>query len=149
MANTISEIEYKILRAKIDAYDVAAKTIMDSRHTNFLAREDQANLPSSPANEERSSVELYEFVANPPETYVAYVQAEPTPTRYGYPHLGTLTTWTGDKLGSIVFGPSYRSNFGGTRVPIAVKAINGKEYYGTYYKSSGDYCRIKAKKVKG
>jgi hypothetical protein len=32
---------------------------------------------------------------------------------------------------------------GDKRQPIDIYAINGKKYHGTYYKSSGDYARVK------
>jgi hypothetical protein len=82
-----------------------------------------------------SLLEVYEFLNDPPERYFAYV---------GHSH---ITTWTGDILGSIVaMGVQFSSNFGDKRQSLRVKAINGKIYAGTYYKSAGDYCRLKAVK---
>jgi hypothetical protein len=101
-------------------------------------------------NEERSAIEVQEFCANPPDRYFAYVKLMPIPEGFhydsglGYRH--KVTTWTGDILGNAILGPSYRDNFGGIRHSISVKAINGKEYYGTYYLSSGDYCRLRMRK---
>ena len=63
---------------------------------------------------------------------------------------GFAQTWTGAHLGTVKFGRAYRTPaFGSmsTRVPVRIKAINGCEYAGTYYKSSGDYARVK--RVKG
>jgi hypothetical protein len=75
-----------------------------------------------------------------------------------YPPHGIATTFTGEILGKVDFGCEYQvpvntypSNFMGresTRVSISVHGINGVEYYGTYFKSSGDYARIKARKIK-
>jgi len=88
------------------------------------------------SNEERSALEVFEFVTNPPDKYFLYINEKNR----------TATTWTGEKLGDVGFGCEYRDNFGGKRVPITVYAINGRTYHGTYYKSSGDYARIRAKK---
>jgi hypothetical protein len=84
-------------------------------------------------NREISKREVAEFIANPPTKYFAYINEQ---TR-------KMTTWTGDFLGAVSFGKEYRSNFGDKRVSISVMAVNGKHYYGTYYKDSGNYCRIK------
>lgn len=54
----------------------------------------------------------------------------------------------GDKLGDVTFGREYktptRGHFPSVRVPITVRGINGVTYHGTYFKSSGDYARVKA-----
>jgi len=56
------------------------------------------------------------------------------------------TTWNGEILGRIHTGKEWRDNFGGKRVSFIMSGINGKSYHGTYYKSAGDYCRIKMTK---
>lgn len=100
-------------------------------------------------NRETSQREVAEWLANPPERYFAYVKprenmetmgCSPPDTRY---LRGTITTWMGDELGIVFGGLPYRDNFGGTRVSIDVVGNNGIIYFGTYYKSSGDYCRIR------
>lgn len=88
-------------------------------------------------NELRSSVEVYEFVNNPPESYFLYINEKTK----------EATTWTGQKLGSVFFGSVYRSNIGDKRINITVQAINGITYHGTFYKSAGDYARIKKAKI--
>jgi len=84
-----------------------------------------------PTNEERSAAEVFDFCDNPPDKYFLYVSD------------GKATTWTGENLGRITFGREYRDNFGGKRVPIWFDAINGEQYHGTYFKSAGDYARVK------
>lgn len=84
-------------------------------------------------NEETSVIEVWEFLNNIPKKYFSYIDEDKQ----------EMITWTGQKLGDVSFGKEYRDNFGGRRVPISVKGINGKSYYGTYYKSSGNYCNIK------
>jgi len=88
-------------------------------------------------NTELSALEVYEWMTSPPDKYFLYVSEDNA----------TATTWMGDKLGAVTFGKPYSSpgfgGFGSQRVPVRVKGINGVEYYGTYYKSSGDYARVK------
>lgn len=52
------------------------------------------------------------------------------------------------RAGRVTFGREYRDSFGGRRVPIWIDAINGRRYAGTYFKSSGDYARVKLLKEK-
>ena len=95
------------------------------------------------SNEERSALEVYNFANNAYDKYFAYVNEA---TR-------KLTTWMGETLGDIQFGVEYKSPaFGGFRTKrqsIRVHAINGLWYSGTYYKSSGNYARIKLTVKKG
>lgn len=88
-------------------------------------------------NDLRSAIEVYEFINDPPKNYFVYINAKEL----------TVTTWTGQRLGTLTFlGPKYRDNFGGQRQSVSLKAINGFRYSGTYYTSSGDYARIKINK---
>ena len=90
-----------------------------------------------PSNAERSSLEVYEFCRDKPERYFLYINVDQR----------TATTWTGEKLGFVSFGKSWRDNFGGTRVHIRINAVNGCHYYGTYFKTAGDYARVKKVKA--
>jgi len=131
---------YRSTRDRIDRYHSAMAKLYPNTNgfTPDMIRRilDNAGLTESPTNEERSAVEVYEFRAEPPDKYVVYIDE---PKRLA-------TTWTGDKLGSVSFGQPFRDNFGGKRIPITVNAINGRIYHGTYFKSSGDYARIKLSK---
>lgn len=100
-----------------------------------LSAEAIAAMPADCAisNEERSAIESYEFAHDAPLKKFLYINAEKR----------TATTWTGEVLGAVEFGREFRDNFGGRRVPITVRAINGWIYSGTYYKSAGDYARVK------
>jgi hypothetical protein len=84
-------------------------------------------------NEERSAIEVFEFMRDKPERYFLYINEA----------RGIATTWTGAKLGVVWLGRRYRDNFGGERVSISIRAINGESYSGTFYKSSGDYARVR------
>lgn len=60
----------------------------------------------------------------------------------------TITTWMGDLLATVTWeGAPYQCPaFGGwptTRVNFRAKGIDGREWCGTYYKSSGDYVRMR------
>lgn len=92
--------------------------------------------PVKITNDERGKLEQYRFHQERPAAYFLYINEGE----------GRATTWTGDTLGAVSFGREYRDNFGGKRVPITVRAINGAVYHGTYYKSSGDYARVKISK---
>lgn len=100
-------------------------------------------------NRLRSAVEHWEFIQNPPAAYFAYVKLH---DRSGYNMLNcqaAITTWTGQLLGAAFLGKPYQDNFGGTRQSVSMEAINGRRYHGTYYRSSGDYCRLKLSKKGG
>jgi hypothetical protein len=92
--------------------------------------------PADVPDEERSALEVFEFCSNPPDRYFLYINSEKQ----------AATTWTGELLGHVTFGREYGDNFGGRRVPVLIRAINGKQYHGTYYKSSGDFARIRQSK---
>jgi hypothetical protein len=93
-----------------------------------------------PDNNERAQVELYDFINDPPEKYFLYIKAN-SGTYYGAS--GEATIWTGVKLGHVQFGKTWRGNMGDTRVSVSVYAVNGYVYHGTFFKSSGDYARVK------
>lgn len=90
------------------------------------------------SNAERSKIEVYEFVRDRPKKYTAYVSIADQ----------IVTTWTGDVLGRITWvGHVYETSvYGGAnqRQNLRVVGVNGVVYSAVYYRSSGDYCRMKA-----
>lgn len=89
-------------------------------------------------NRIQSAREVNEWNSVPPLRYFAYVDEKRR----------KLVTWMGDVLGDIQLGYSYTVNSFGrlrenVRQSIRVRATNGQWYSGTYYASSGNYCRIK------
>lgn len=132
--------QYTEARAKCDAYQAAAAQWMADNKTNGIPAEIWNTFPyaNEVTNELRSAVEVYEFCADKPQKYFLYISEDKR----------IATTWTGDKLGTIILRPSYRSGFGDIRQTVIVHAINGLTYTGTYYKSSGDYARVTAKHSK-
>jgi len=96
------------------------------------------------SNDMRGKVEQYEFLHNPPEKYTLYYSERAINETGSFQTWGT--TWNGEILGRIHTRKEWRDNFGGKRVSFTMSGINGKSYHGTYYKSAGDYCRIKLSK---
>lgn len=125
---------------------------MTEHKTNSYKREELPAGIDPPSNEELGALEVFEFMRDKPDKKFGYVKcpddipsARASLDRYRalYGRTGTLTTFTGDKLGAVQFGRAWSDNFGGIRVPISVQAITGDLYHGTYYASSGDYARVK------
>jgi hypothetical protein len=104
---------------------------------SYRPEDKPAHIPDV-TNGERSALEVFEFCQTPPDKYFLYINQKDH----------TATTWTGDVLGQVFFGGEWRDSFGGRRVPVTVRAINGHTYHGTYFKSSGDFARIRQSKKK-
>ncbi len=118
----------------IMAREAVRKQFLDHKRRRYITAEEAKTLPRV-TNEEISAAEVYEFISDPPDKYFVYINEE----RH------EATTWIGEKLGNVT-GLSQtpkRSNFGDFRVYIDVYGINGKKYHGVYFKSAGDYARIK------
>ncbi len=93
---------------------------------------------AAPSNEQRSALEVHDFVTNPPEHLFAYYDD-------GMKH---VKTWMGDILGTIVSRGQERRPFGGRVVSVHVLGINGVRYVGTCNLSSGTYCRLRRSNAK-
>lgn len=105
----------------------------------------------SQKNAETSRKEVAAFKADKPEKYFLYVKLyDESALPLGYPkEYGTVTTWTGERLGTIYYvGRVYRSNFGDQRRSIRFRGVNGLSYWGTYYSGAGDYARVTVYKGK-
>jgi hypothetical protein len=117
--------------------DLASFEAWVGGRTSYLPSEIPENLRHV-TNEMRSQVEVYEFMTNPPDKYVLYIDERTL----------RAVTWIGDELGTIEMGTPYRDNFNSLRVPIRINAINGTVYNGTYYRGAGNYARVKKMKRK-
>ncbi len=131
---TITADQYKRLKSRLAEFEA-----WRNGRSSYKTEDVPASIPQV-SNEERSQIEVYEFVHNPPARYSLYIKLDGRKF--------TATTWTGDVLGSGEIGREYEvPAFGGwpsKRVSLpSFKAINGKHYSGTFYKSSGDYARVK------
>ena len=141
--DTISAARAENIRACHQAYERAREVFDPKRfkrgggYTPADVREiERIAGCKSPSNGDRSALEVYDFVHNPPDRYSLYIDDKKA----------VATTFTGDVLGSVSFGRSYQSpSFGVTnkRVPVRVHGINGVDYAGTYFASAGDYARVK------
>lgn len=120
-------------------------------------------------NQELSRAEVEWFKREKPSRHFAYVRLDEcsicngipekvkrfmttsttsTPCCHLYKKPVAVTTWTGEVLGHVVWcGRAYRiPAFGAVRSVrqnLRVRAVNGLIYSAVYYKSSGDYCRMK------
>lgn len=142
--NVLTDAEYTALKARYDAFEA-----WRNGRTSYQTSEIPAGLDVS--NDERSKLEVYEFVKNPPVKYFAYVRRVNTQGQIDAKSLRVqITTWTGEILGTGILGRGYESpSFGrsNTRYPVLkFKAINGRSYFGTFFASAGDYCRLKLAK---
>ncbi len=104
-------------------------------------------------NHELSRREVAAFMSDDPGPYFAYVKH----VDYGQPRVGDrltradkLTTWMGDELATVSWaGDVYRCAFGDRRQNFRARGINGADYFGTAYVSSGDYVRMRPMARKG
>lgn len=136
---TITKEQYQEISARNVAHNTWVDSIREGKNgwASYRPEDKPANVPDV-TNEERSSMEVYDFVNTPPEKYFLYVDEKRM----------IVTTWTGDTLGDITYlSRPFVSGFGrSTRQSLRVKAINGLHYSGFYYSSSGNYARIKCLK---
>lgn len=135
------------IRARIEVYNKWTFQFRGKNKWTVIPAEQAKFAPVQVTNEERGLLELFDFVAEKPDRYFAYVREI-----NGKLGAAPITTWMGDKLGEVIYaGREYRcpafGGYGSKRINIRVRAITGEVYSGTYYKSSGDYCRLR--KVKG
>lgn len=141
----ISRDTYARLKSKIDSWEQARRAADPKKFMRggaySRAENDAISATagvSEPTNEERGSIELYEFANSTPDKYFAYYSND----------MRRITTWMGDTIGEVIsHGNTFKSSFGDRRVNIRMRAINGKTYSGTCFLDSGTYCRLKL--VKG
>ncbi len=74
---------------------------------------------SDARNREIERTELEAFAAQP-ERVLAYYDIGK----------GTVTTWLGTQIGTIITSHAYRHNYGGQFVSLRVRGTNGATYYG-------------------
>lgn len=130
--------EYLDAKTYLMQYEMAANVYRTQNKTNGIPVEICNTFPYADIvdNDLRGKIEVYEFMQDKPNKYFLYIKESAE----------QATTWNGEFLGNVHFGKEYRSNMGDKRQPIDVFGINGIKYHGTYYKSAGDYARIKAYK---
>lgn len=136
------EIEFKNHTEYLDAYykyqqnEAVTTNYLKENKTNSISVEISNTFPyaNEVTNALRSAIEAWEFKIKPPQKYIVYVNLKKN----------VVTTWTGQVLGIITsIGKEHRSNMGDIRISIRFKGINNLTYAGTFYKSAGDYARVK------
>jgi hypothetical protein len=146
MTTVITDQQAKEIGARLKRYDRATKKFIKPNGWRVIPKEAVEKLTKRGIyvdNDERSRLEVYDFVKVKPVKYIAYVyEIDGRPA--------SITTWTGEIIGRVtsVF-PAYRSCFGDKRVNFRARMICGRTFSGTYYKSAGDYCRLKVFKKGG
>lgn len=140
----ITRKRYNQIKDKLKRYESAQEELFPGK-CSFSPKDIKtvckcAHLRQAPTNAERSSVEVFAFFHNKPKKYFAYVEYHKREKWASY--TAKITTWTGDILGVAMIDRAYTSNMGDSRRRIRVKAINGESYYGIYFDSAGDYCKL-------
>ena len=136
----ITGTKYNALKRKIAAFD---KWVDTQRSVNGWASFLPSDVPKhikQVSNAERSSVEVYEFIHNPPEKYLVYIRRNVIKPGLVDSRI-EATTWTGQVLGYGKLGKFYRCGRS-RRYSVVFQGINGHSYKGTFYASSGDYARV-------
>lgn len=147
----ITQEKYSQLKANLALFNTWL-----GKRTSYSPSEVPNDIPQL-TNEELTQIEVFEFVNYKPDKCFVYVKLDinkaDTITQAVAKTLNVLpsnrviiTTFTGAELGKGHLGHKYSCPAFGqysTRYSIRFQAINGCEYYGTYYFSSGDYARVK------
>ena len=127
------------IRLRNDALNAWVDTIRGKNGWASYKPEDKPSDVPDVTNEERSALEVFEFCQNPPDKYFLYIREKDR----------TATTWTGDVLGHVpLVGSGAIALAVSSDVPVTIRAINGLTYHGTYFKSSGDFARVRQSKRK-
>lgn len=135
--------EHKAARAKIDA---VTAWLQAGKRDSYRPEELTAAGLVDVGNEVRGQVEIFEFLAQTDEAarkpYFAYFKDKKDDGERSM-----ITTWMGDMIAQVVRTNEYKvPAFGSQSVRVAFRAygIDGRLWSGTFYKSSGDYCRMRA-----
>lgn len=142
----LTAAQYRALKDRNTRYEMARRRFDPSGYERGrgyspidLKVIEQMARVKAPTNKDRSDIEVYEFLNDPPSRYFAYYDND----------LRKITNWMGVKLGAIIDrGSPWTSNMGDRRVNVVVRAINGREYVGTCFLTSGTYCRLRVRRKK-
>lgn len=138
----INKTNYEVIKTKVLIFDAYINTHCRGKNGWISYRPEDIPANIEPvSNDERSSVETYEFTQNPPDKYLVYVRRLMVAPGVVGSHI-EATTWTGELLGKGILGTMYETKRG-QRYPITFKGINNQIYEGIYYYSDGDYAVVK------
>jgi len=145
MLTKVTKEQYEETRKRVDATGVNKKIEADTSK-QVRATYDHIKVPDVVLYDDLEAIEVFEFetLDKGREGYFAYWKDHAEDPRY------TITTWTGALLGIVDHTRQYESPIPGSleksqRVAFTALCIDGYEYAGTYYKSSGDYVRMRRK----
>jgi len=149
--------EYEILRARLDRSRAWVDAYF-AEHGGNSYPSDIVPPDQQATNEQRGAVEQYEFrhrIGDTGGAYFCYAQPQGIGFHWSrrYQQLrggDLLTCWTGRELARVTWaGNPYRCPaIGGSSVRqnFRARGIDGRDWAGTYYTSSGDYCRMRPTK---
>jgi len=130
----LSDAEYLELSARNDRF---CRWVDNNQIKAYKPEEVPEN--ARVTNEERSKLEVYLFLLSPPDRYFCYISEGKK----------SAATWMGQNLSHwCILGREWRSNMGDKRQNVIFRGINGRFYSGIYYKSSGEYARVRALSIR-
>jgi hypothetical protein len=131
----VTETQYSELKSRQAIYEKWSENFKQKNGWIVIPKE--ATPPVTFENEDRSKIEIYEFVTQKPARYFAYY------------HSGSrlIRNWMGEQLALVEYYSVPKvSSFGDKRVYFSARGINGIRYHGVAYVPAGDYCRMRAYK---
>jgi len=135
----ITKSKYQSLRNKYDKREKAYQKYFKITGRNWIDEENEKkyNIPKGTTNDETSAIEVYEFKNQKNKgRYNGYMKSDKK----------EITTWNGEKLADITYlGNEYSIGLG-KRQNFRAKGIDGRNWSGTHFVSSGDYVNMKVTK---
>ena len=132
-----SKKEYQKLKQKYEAHLKHPYWEITKRNWINDKEAKKYGVPKGTTHEETSSIEVYEFKNKKNKgKYTAYMSSDRK----------KLGTWTGEKLADITYLGNEYSTGVGTRQNFRAKGIDGRNWSGTFFVSSGDYVNMKVVK---
>lgn len=140
--DAVTERRARVIRESETRFEEARKAHDPKRYKRgggytpeeYKAIAKRAGISRSPSNRAKGKLEAYEFKHHPPDKFFAYYDMRKL----------VVTTFTGDKLGHIVWvGATQRGFGGGKSQSIRVRGINGVMYAGRCNMTGGTYCNLR------
>lgn len=130
----VTEAQYNDLKARYERKETWVKANAWNGSKWISYSPDSLPLDSRCSNAETSEIETYEFMRDKPTSYTSYTSA----------HI--VTTWTGQRLGEILWSSGFwRNNMGDQREQLIVLGDNGI-FYSVLSFGTGMYNHMKAYK---
>ena len=89
-------------------------------HGKVFTPDGISNIPPNEVEERNQAVDaaVLEAWVNSPNEFSVYIDGE------------SVTSWMGEKMGTVLYRSEFHNNFGGVTECIRFKGTNGSEYYG-------------------